>query len=113
MFKKLLVSLSAALLIFACSTFSNTVSINGKAMALPQMYTEEMLTNKPLIEEEFNVTFLGAYTPGANEWIMWATDNATGLCHAHIISPALQTELSCDDAYEIYRAVCLEVGNCI
>lgn len=90
----------------------NSYVVNDPA-SYPQMYTPEMLERMETVEKAYNVKFLGAYTFDG-EWIIWAIEKATGKCVGNLLfSDGSVEEESCETAYEIYRAICADVGNCI
>jgi len=79
----------------------------------PQMYTVEMLERKDAVEQEYDITFLGCYDDTQGAFLIWVWDNKKGKCEANVVSPGQIIPLECEQGWEVYRAVCLEVGNCV
>ena len=117
----IVVGLSAVWLISGCSHDDSYVPMSTNPSitipvehSYPQMYTKDMLDVKDSVEKDFNVTFLGCYDNTEGEFLIWVWDNESGICEASVVGPGTDIKLrSCEDGWEVYRAVCLEVGNCV
>jgi len=117
----IVVGISAAWMISGCShtpapvTTSTDSSITiPVAEDYPQMFTEDMREILPGVEKAHDVTFLGCYDDLDGAFLFWVWNNKTSECQAHIIWPdnAMDT-MECDEGYEVYRAACLDSGNCL
>jgi hypothetical protein len=115
MLKRLLILICAGLLTIGCAvgTVNQPLQKRADDQSYPQMFTPDMESRKAQIERDEQVTFLGAYTPDGINWIMWLRDETTGKCQAMLLDVQMGVaELTCGQAYEIYRETCKKVGNC-
>lgn len=116
----IVVGLSAVWLISGCSHANSYVPMSTNPSitipvehSYPQMYTVEMLEIKDTVEQEYDVTFLGCYDDTQGAFLIWVWDNKKGKCEANVVSPGQVIPLECEEGWEVYRTVCLKVGNCV
>ena len=116
----IIVCISAAWIISGCTQGHNNVVMSTNPSitipvehSYPQMYTKEMLDMKDDVEQEYNVTFLGCYDDTQGAFLIWAWDNESGKCNASVVSSGRIYEIGCEEGWELYRQICLEVGNCV
>jgi len=116
----IVVGISAAWMISGCShapapvtTSTNSSIIIPVAEDYPQMYTQEMLERRDSAEQINDVTFLGCYDDLEGYYLFWVWNNETEECLAHMVWDGGMETVSCEIGYEMYRAACLDAGNCL
>jgi hypothetical protein len=98
---------------FGCGASKTSVTI-PVAHEYPQMYSQSVLDIMDDMEEKFNITFLGCYDDTQGALLVWVWDHEKGKCEAAIFyEGASSPTIDCERGWEIYRQVCLEVGNCV
>jgi len=108
--KSILISAIGAMLIFGCI---KGPAKNEQLSLYPQMATPEMESQRQEIRDRDGLEVLGTYTDNIGGWIFWFEDIKTGKCIAYIVYPGVANAVTCEKGFELYRTVCMKLGNCI